>query len=347
MLAGGLWKDSGPNSFGGKRMRLLIIGGTRFLGRALVDGALAAGHEVTLFNRGQSNPGLYGDIEQIHGDRDGGLGALDGRQWDAVIDTCGYVPRIVRASADYLANAVEHYTFISSMSVYAEPLPQGLDESGQVGVIPDETVEEITGETYGPLKALCEQTVSSAMGGRALHIRAGLIVGPHDLSDRFTYWPARVARGGRVLAPNSPDYAVQFIDVRDLAQWILLATEARLTGPFNVTGPREPLPLGRLLETCRQVSGSDTAFTWVDDAFLLAHEVAPYAELPLWVPSEYGGFNAFSIDKALAAGLAFRPVADTVRDTLEWAMGRPADYTWRNGLSAEREAMLLQEWGTN
>jgi 2'-hydroxyisoflavone reductase len=325
-------------------MDLLIIGGTRFLGRALVDEALAAGHSLTLFNRGQSNPDLYPDVEQLHGDRDGGLGVLSGRRWDAVIDTCGYFPRVVRDAAEFLAGAVEHYTFISTMSVYAEPLAVGRDEAGPVGTLADETVEEITGETYGPLKALCERAATEGMGGRALHVRAGLIVGPHDQSDRFTYWPARVARGGEVLAPVSPDYGVQFIDVRDLARWTLAATAARLTGPYNVTGPRRPLPMGQLLATCREVAGSDARFTWVDEPFLLAHAVEPYTELPLWVPAEYDGFNAFNIDKALAAGLTFRPIADTVRATLEWATGRPADYQWRNGLPAEREAGLLNEW---
>jgi 2'-hydroxyisoflavone reductase len=287
---------------------------------------------------------LYPEIEQIHGDRDGGLDALSNRRWEAAIDTCGYAPRIVRASAEFLAGVVDHYTFISSLSVYAEPLLAGTDESGPLRTLADETVEEITAETYGPLKALCEQATTEAMDGRALLVRAGLIVGPHDLSDRFTYWPTRIARGGEVLVPDSPDYPVQFIDARDLARWILTAIEVRHTGPYNVTGPREPLPLGRLFETCREVAGSDAQFTWVDEAFLTAHEIAPFTELPLWVPSEYGGFNAFSIDKALAADLTFRPAAETVRDTLDWANSRPADYVWRNGLSAEKEAMLLAEW---
>ena len=325
-------------------MKLLIIGGTRFLGRALVDEALAQGHEVTLFNRGQSNPDLYPEIERLRGDRDGGLDALAGRRWDAAIDTCGYVPRVVGASAAFLADAIEHYTFISSMSVYAEPLLPNAGEDAPVGVLADESVEEITGESYGPLKALCERAASEAMGGRVLLVRSGLIVGPHDGSDRFTYWPVRVARGGEVLAPGTPDYGVQFIDVRDLAEWTLRATAGRLTGPYNVTGPARPLPFGHLLATVRDLTGGDATFTWVDDDFLVAHEVSPYTELPLWVPAEYGGFNAFGIDKALAAGLSFRPVEETVRDTLAWAATRPADYVWRNGLPAEREAELLREW---
>ena len=325
-------------------MKLLIIGGTRFLGRALVDEAQAGGHEITLFNRGQSNPALFPSVEQIRGDRDGGLAALAGRRWDAVIDTCGYVPRIVRDSAAFLAGAVDHYTFISSMSVYAGPFPAGLDESGAVGVITDETIEEITGETYGPLKALCESAATDAMGGRALHVRAGLIVGPYDQSDRFTYWPVRIARGGEVIAPQSPDYGVQFIDVRDLARWILLATTNKLSGPYNVTGPGRPLPLGLLFDACRAIAGSDARFTWVDEAFLTSNDVVPFTEMPLWVPAEFGGFNAFNIDKALSAGLTYRPFAETARDTLEWALQRPGDYTWRNGLSTEREAALLAKW---
>ncbi len=324
-------------------MKLLIIGGTRFLGRALVDEGLAAGHELTLFNRGRSDPELYSQVEQIHGDRDGELGVLGGRRWDVVIDTCGYVPRIVRASTEFLAEAVEHYTFISSLSVYADPIPANLDESGKVGVLTDESIEEITGETYGPLKARCETAASEAMDGRALHVRAGLIVGPHDQSDRFTYWPSRIARGGEVLAPVGPDFGVQFIDVRDLARWILSATESRLTGPYNVTGPQPPLPIGALLTACREVAGSDARFTWVSEAFLLEHEVAPFTELPLWIPAASDGFNAFNIDKALAAGLAFRPVVDTARDTLAWA-SRRSGHVWRNGLTPEREAQLLEAW---
>ncbi|HOU41349.1 MAG TPA: epimerase [Promineifilum sp.] len=327
-------------------MELLIIGGTRFLGRALVDEARVAGHTVTLFNRGRSNPALYPDVEQLHGDRDGGLAALAGRRWDAAIDTCGYVPRVVRAAAEFLAPAIDHYTFISTMSVYAEPLAEGTDEAAPVGTIPDESIEEITGGSYGPLKALCERAATEAMDGRALHVRSGLIVGPHDASDRFSYWPARVARGGEVLAPVSPDYGVQFIDVRDLAAWTLRATAARLTGAYNVTGPERPLPIGRLLDAARDLTGSDARFTWVPDDFLTAHDVGPYVELPLWVPADAGGFNSFNINRALAAGLTFRPVTETIADTLAWLATRPDDTVWRAGLTAEREAQLLAEWHT-
>lgn len=327
-------------------MKLLVIGGTRFLGRAIVNFALAAGHEVTLFNRGQSNPDLFdSEVEALVGDRDGGLAVLDGRSWDAVIDTCGYFPRLVRDSAEKLKDAVDHYTFISSLSVYSDNSQVGQDESSPVGTIEDETVEEITGETYGPLKVLCEQAASQVMGEkRALYVRAGLIVGPHDMSDRFTYWPARVARGGEVLAPDSPEKRVQFVDVRDLAAWTVRATEARLYGPYNATGPDGRLTMGQVLQTCRDVSGSDARFTWVSEPFLLENEVGPYVEMPLWVPTEYAGFDSFNCQKAIDAGLTFRPLRETVRDTLAWQATRPADYQWRGGLTPEREAALLEKW---
>ncbi|MCB9420918.1 MAG: epimerase [Ardenticatenaceae bacterium] len=325
-------------------MRLLIIGGTRFLGRALVDAALAAGHEVTLFNRGQSNPGLYPDLEHLQGNRDGGLDVLKGRQWDVVIDTCGYIPRVVRASAEMLATAVDHYVFISTISVYADFSIIGIDEQSPVGTLADESVEEITGDTYGPLKVLCEQAVDVAMGMRSLHVRSGLIVGPHDPTDRFTYWPVRVARGGEVLAPGNPDQAIQFIDVRDIAQWTIKAAEQRLTGPYNVVGPAERLNMHTLLETCQTVSQSDARWTWCSDKFLLENEVAPFSELPLWVPAEMAGMEMVNCAKAMAAGLRIRPLTTTIRDTLNWHATRPSDHSWRAGLTAEREAELLDAW---
>lgn len=325
-------------------MKLLILGGTRFLGRALVEAALAAEHDVTLFNRGQSGPDLFPNLERLQGDRDGGLAPLVGRRWDAVIDTCGYIPRLVRASAERLAAAVGHYTFISTISVYADQATIGIDEQSPLGTIAEETVEEITGETYGPLKVLCEQAADAAMGGRALHVRSGLIVGPHDPTDRFTYWPYRAAKGGDILAPGDPDQPVQFIDVRDIAAWTICATEQRLTGPYNVTGPQQRLTMREVLTDCQQVSQSDAAFTWVSEAFLLKHEVAAYSEMPLWVPADHAGFGTVNCAKANGTGLKVRPLPDTIRDTLAWLNTRPADYEWRGGLTPEREAALLQQW---
>ena len=329
-------------------MKILILGGTRFLGRAAVEAALERGHEITLFNRGQSNPELFPDVEKISGDRDSDLSPLKNRKWDAVIDTCGYVPRLVRKSAEALADSVDHYTFISTISVYADSHKIGTVEEDEVGKLTDETVEEITGESYGPLKALCEQAVEEVMPGRVLTIRPGLIVGRYDPTDRFTYWPLRVARGGEVLAPDSPDYKIQVIDVRDLVEWNLRLVEAGVTGIFNGTGPEKPFTLGELLHTSREVSGSDATFTYVPEGFLLEKEVAPWMELPMWIPSnmdELGqGLMQVNVEKSVASGLTFRPLKDTVQDTLEFVKTLPADHTWRAGLSAEKESAVLKAW---
>ena len=331
-------------------MKLLILGGTVFLGRALVSAALAAGDEVTLFNRGRHNPELYPAIEKLRGDREAGaagLAALGGRHWDAAIDTNGYLPRIVAESARALAGAVEHYTFISSISVFGDLSQHGADESAPVGTLADPTVETISGETYGPLKALCEQAAEAAMPGRALIIRPGLIVGPHDPTDRFTYWPVRMARGGEVLAPGRPGWPTQIIDVRDLAEWTLQMVRRRATGIFNATGPAEPLPFGYVLEAGKAVSASDAQVTWVGEQFLLDQGVQPWSELPLWVPEldpSMAGFNSVNCSRAIEHGLTFRPLAQTIADTLAWHAGRPADHEWRAGLSAAREAELLSAW---
>ncbi len=322
-------------------MKLLIIGGTVFLGRHLVDTARAGGHELTLFNRGRSNPDLFVDVEQIRGDRAGDLARLSGRHWDAVIDTCGYVPRIVRASARALANAVERYVFISSLSALADPDSPNLDENAPVESLEDPKVEEVTGPTYGGLKALCEETVETELPGRALNIRPGLIVGPHDPSDRFTYWATRIARGGEVLAPGAPGDPVQIIDARDLAHFVLLGIEEALAGIYHATGPSPPTTMGALLDACRDALGSDASFVWASDEFLRDNEVTPYTEMPLWVAGS-SGFNAVNIDKAVAAGLRTRDVAETVRDTAEWRQNSPGPM--RAGLSPEGEAELMRLW---
>lgn len=330
-------------------MRLLLLGGTRFLGRALVDAALAAGHDVTLFNRGMSNPDLFPELGLIRGDRDGGLAGLEGGRWDAVVDTCGYFPRVVRASAEFLARLVGHYVFISTLSVYADPSESGVDEQSPLAQIEDETVEVIDGDTYGPLKALCEKAVTEAMADdatseRALLVRSGLIVGPHDPSDRFTYWPYRVSAGGEVLAPGKPSAPVQFIDVRDIAEWVIRSVDSGLVGAYNVAGPDYNLTMAAVLDSCIQVSQSEATFTWVSDTFLSENDVAAYTEMPLWLPADYAGLATVNCDKAMRAGLLFRPLEETVADTLEWHASRPQDHQWRAGLSAEREAALLQKW---
>jgi 2'-hydroxyisoflavone reductase len=327
-------------------MRVLILGGTVFLGRHLVEAAQARGHQVTLFNRGQHNADLFPEVEKLRGDRDGGLDVLRGRRWDAAVDTCGYVPRLVRDATTVLADAVDHYTFISSISVFRDFKVVGMDESAPVATLDDPTVEEVTGEAYGALKALCEQAAEVAMPGRVLVVRPGLIVGPHDPTDRFTYWPARVAAGGEVLAPGSPDWPVQFIDVRDLAEWTIRLIESRATGIYNATGPDYRLGMGPFLEACIAVSGANARLTWVGEEYLLGAGVAPWSDLPLWVPEgeDYAGFARVDCGKAIAAGLTFRPLAQTIRDTLAWDAARPHDDPPRAGISREREAELLRGW---
>jgi 2'-hydroxyisoflavone reductase len=335
-------------------MRILFLGGTKFLGRHAVGAALARGHEVTLFNRGRENPDLFPEAERLRGDRDGGLGALVGREWDAVIDTCGYVPRVVRQSARLLADKVGLYVFVSSVSVYAD-FTKPRDEGGPVGVVPDESVEEVTGETYGPLKFLCERAVEEALPGRAVSVRAGLIVGPHDPTNRFGYWIRRVARGGEVLAPGDPARRIQLVDARDLGEWMVLTAERRQAGVFNAVGPDYPLTMGEFLGVCREVSRSDARITWVGEDFLLANGVEPWGHLPLWLASSDERFRFFlevEAGRARAAGLTFRPLAETVRDTLAWQRGQGEiaaapkagvpvpDQT----LTPERERELLRLW---
>ncbi|RPI30992.1 MAG: NAD-dependent epimerase/dehydratase family protein [Chloroflexota bacterium] len=328
-------------------MDILILGGTVFLGRAIVEAALKRGHNITLFNRGRSNPGLFPEVQRLFGDRSEDVWPLQGRSWDAAIDTSGYVPRVVRMSAEALADEVGHYTFISSLSVYSNVEKAGIDEDGPLGTLENPSVEEITGETYGPLKVACEQVVQEVMAERDLIIRPGLIVGPFDPTDRFTYWPYRVAHGGEVLAPGRPARQVQFIDVRDLAEWTIRLVETQQTGVYNATGPERSPSMQELLDTCIDASASDARFTWVSESFLEEHKVGPWMEMPLWVPESdpsNAGFFAFSSARARSAGLTFRPVAETVRATLGWLPQRPADKPWRAGISPQREAELLAAW---
>jgi 2'-hydroxyisoflavone reductase len=332
-------------------MKLLILGGTHFLGRALVDAAQAREHEITLFHRGRTSPEAFPDVEHVHGDREHGLAPLAGRAWDAVIDTSGYLPSVVGRNARALADAVGHYTFVSTVSVYADHSVPGGDESRPVAQMPEDAREELTGPTYGPMKALSERAVDEAFPGRALHVRPGLIVGPHDPTDRFTWWARRIARGGEVLAPGNPDAAVQFIDVRDLAEWMIRLSEARHTGVLHVTGPAQPLTLGKTLEAMRQVTDSDARLTWVDESFLLEHGVTPFSDMPLWVPAGADGFLAIDISRALATGLTFRPLPDTIIATLKWDRSTPADARPKKaglsisaGITPEREQELLASW---
>ncbi len=314
-------------------MRVLVLGGTKFLGRAVAEAALAAGHELTLFNRGETNPELFPEAEKLRGNRDGDLTALEGRSWDAVIDPSGFVPRVVRASAELLRDS-GHYTFVSSCSVYPSFAEPATEES-PVATVEDESTEAVE-EHYGALKALCEGVVEDVFPGRALQVRAGLIVGPHDPTGRFTYWPHRVARGGEVLVPGEPERPVQFIDVRDLGEWIVRSAEAGLTGTLNAISP--PFPVADLLASLP----GEATFTHVDEAWLVERDVGQWMELPLWIDTgnpEWRRFMETDVSKAVAAGLAFRPLDETARGTLE-----EASLVDGVGLTPEREADLLAAW---
>jgi 2'-hydroxyisoflavone reductase len=328
-------------------MRLLVLGGTVFLGRHFVEQALAAGHELTLFNRGRSNPDLFADrpgLTSIQGDRDGGLDALGDADWDAVIDPSGYLPRVVGASAELLADRCERYVFISTISVYAGFAPPGPDEDSTLAELEDEGTEVVDGETYGGLKVLCERAVESALPGRTLIPRPGLIVGPNDPTDRFSYWPLRVARGGEILAPGRPESPVQVIDVRDLCAWILRLVEGKATGIFNATGPATTMTLGGLLDSCREAIGSSCKVTWVDDPFIEEQGLSPFQDLPCWVPAAMEGMEQADLTRALAAGLTCRPLVETIRDTLAWRRPDMTSRPLKAGLSAERELELLAAW---
>lgn len=334
-------------------MKILILGGTRFLGRFLAETALQKGHEVTLFNRGKSDPNLFPEAEKLTGDRDGQLEALKGRTWDAVIDTSGYLPWQVKDSAELLRDATGHYTFISSASVYAELEEPGIDENHAVGQLAAEKVEELKGMDaaqaigahYGELKVLCEQEVERAFSERSLIIRPGLIVGPYDFTDRFNYWVNRMKKGGEVLAPGRRDKEVQFIDVRDLAEWIVKLVEDQETGTFNATGPEAKLTMEQFLEGCKSAVGSDAELVWVDEHFLLGHGVAGWSDMPLWIPDEenMAGFLTVDSGKALRAGLTFRPLSDTVRDTLAWEAARTVSER-KAGLDPQKEKAVLEDW---
>jgi 2'-hydroxyisoflavone reductase len=324
-------------------MKILILGGTGFLGPKIVEAARARGHVLTLFNRGKTNPGLFPDIEKLHGDRDGDLKSLEGRSWDAVVDTSGYVPRIVTMSASLLAPSVKQYVFISTISVFAQGIKPGTAEDGPLETTPDETSEEVR-KYYGALKALCEKAAEKAMPGRVWNIRPGLIVGPGDDTDRYTYWPVRVAKGGEVLAPGDGSDGVQYIDARDLGDWIVLGIERNLSGIYTATGPAKRLSMKQFLDGTKKGVGGDARFTWVSAEFLEKNEVAPWSDLPVWVPG--AGITQLNNAKAVGAGLMFRPVATTAKDTLAWHKTRPQDRRGKlqAGISEEREKELLAAW---
>ena len=333
----------------GRRLKILVLGGTAFLGPAIVDNALARGHEVTLFNRGRTNPHLYPDLEKIQGDRKVSHDALRGRRWDLVIDTSGYYPRVVREAAAALAGNIGQYIFVSTISVYADFSVKGLNEKSPVATVEDETTEEVTAQTYGALKALCEQAAEAAFPGRTCNIRPGLIVGPRDRSDRFTYWPVRIARGGEVLVPDRPETVTQIIDVRDLGEYIVRCAEQQICGTFNCTSPSGELTMGEIFETCKRVSASDASFVYADGDWLEEQDVHAWSDMPVWSPLEgpEAGHPFIDVRRALATGLVFRPLSETVRDTLDWwatVSQERRDKPMRAGLTAERETEVLALW---
>jgi 2'-hydroxyisoflavone reductase len=329
-------------------LRILILGGTGFIGPHQVRYALARGHAVTLFNRGRTNPHLFPEVEKLRGDRDGDLEALKGREWDAVIDNSASIPRRVRDSAQLLEDAVGQYLYISTLSVYQGFPEPGMDETAPVRTIDDPTIEEVTGRTYGALKALCEREAQRAFPGRATIVRPGLIVGPGDRTDRWTYWPVRIDRGGEVLAPGDPTDLVRYIDARDLAEWCVHMLERREPGVYNAVGPRSHLSVAGMLYGIRAITSVAVSFTWVNADFLAERDVRPWSHMPAWLPPRDGneGYGSISRARAIEKGLSFRPLAVTAQDTLEWWKSLPEERRSRPraGLSAEREAEVLAAW---
>ena len=330
------------------RKHLLILGGTGFLGPATVEAALARGHQVTLFNRGRTRPGLFPNLETLIGDRDPqkgeGLNALRNRKWDAVVDNSGHFPRMVAASAKLLAPNAAQYIFVSSISAYADNSIEGQDETANLATTSDPMVEWVTGQTFGPLKVLCERAAAAVFGGRTTIVRPGYIVGPDDPSGRFTYWPVRMARGGDVLAPGAPSDPVQIIDVHDLGEWLVILIEQETMGTYNAVGPTDRLAWGDLLEACRTAAGGEASLVWVPGERIRCEAEDVF---PIWAPylGETRGFHTWSNARAVNAGLKFRPYADTVADTLRWYRGQPeGGRTKLAGPAESQEAELLANW---
>ncbi|KGQ17818.1 NAD dependent epimerase/dehydratase [Lysobacter dokdonensis DS-58] len=338
----------------GEPMSILVLGGTGFLGPHFVEAARKSGHKLTLFNRGKTNPerfagDQYDDIEQLQGDRKTDMKALDNRRtWDAVLDTSAYIPADVARSTRLLGDRVGQYLLVSTISVYAKMDTPNQDESAPVAQLPNPNVTEVTGETYGGLKALCETAALKEMPGKVTIVRPGLIVGPGDNTDRFTYWPARADRGGEILAPGSASDPTQFIDVRDLAAFLLHLLDQKTMGTFNADAPAGKLTMGELLAASQRAAGKTSTVTWVPADFLEKHDVSAWQDMPVWIPpvGEYAGFGRVSSAKAQAAGLAYRPLDATTADTLAYWRALPGERRAnpKAGLSMAREAEVLQAW---
>jgi len=329
-------------------LRILILGGTGFIGPHMVSEALRRGHDVTLFNRGRTNDKLFPDLVTLIGDRDNGLDSLKGHSWDVVVDNSGYVPRHVADSARLLASAASHYVYVSTISVYAS-LATPINEDAPLARIEDESVEEITNETYGPLKALCEKRAAREFGEDRLAIlRPTYICGPGDRTDRYTYWPARTLRGGEMIWPGTPADKIQIIDVRDLANFTIDICENRTVGTFNTCSPGGSFNMGDLLEDSLAVTAADMTPVWVDYDFILSQDTGEGNSFPIWSPPlpEHAGSADVSGERALAQGLENRPTRETARDTVTWWKTLPAERTekMRAGLSPDIETKLLEAW---
>ena len=321
-------------------MNLLIIGGTVFLGRHLVSEALARGHRVTTLNRGTVTLPEQEAVEKLIADRENNLDILSGREFDAVIDTCGYKPKSVRKSANILKDSVGCYAFISTISVYGEFPAPGIKEDDPIKHTPSGSEGD-----YGTLKADCESALADCMPATSLIVRPGLIVGPYDPTDRFTYWPSRIAHGGTVLAPGRPERTLQFIDVRDLSDWILRLIENNERGIFVGDGPENLLTMSDFLQTCERTVGNNCDFAWKDDQHLVKFGVKPWVELPLWLPDSLAGYSGvmqMDCRKAFASGLKTRPLSETIADTLAWDQTRDPSEERKAGISRDREREILK-----
>ncbi len=332
-----------------KKLNILVLGGTGFLGPHTVRAALAQGHNVTLFNRGRTNPNLFKELETIKGDRNtDDIKKLAGKKFDAVIDTSAYYPRSVNMAMEVLKDNIDQYLFVSTISVYANWGKKGMDESTAVGTIDDPKTEEVTGTSYGPLKALCEQAAEKHMPGKVSVIRPGLIVGPGDKTDRFTYWPARVAKGGDVLAPGDGSDFIQYIDVRDLGEWMVYCLDHKVTGIYNAQSNGGDIKMKQLLDSCVKNINPKANLVWVPTPFLQEHEVAPWQEMPVWIPAEgdYAGAGTMSSKKAYSNGLKERSIDVVVKDCFDWFKTLPKERQakLRAGISAEKETKVLAAW---
>ena len=334
-------------------MKILILGGTGFIGPHQVEYAMSRGHTVTLFNRGQTNPGLFPNVEKLIGDRNApngeGYASLKGRTWDVVIDNPTQIPRWVREAGEALKNSAQKYVFVSTLSTYKSRAKIGMNEADDAMLnAPAAPDAEPPKAAYGALKVRCEMDAKAVWGDRTLIVRPGLIVGPGDLTDRFSYWPIRVEQGGEILSPGTPDDPVAFIDQRDLTEFMIRLCEANATGTYNVVGPRRMLTISEMLYGCKAVTTSDARFTWVDADFVLANKLRPYTDLPVWVPprGESEGWARMDTTKAKNAGLTFRPLADTARDTLAYyhAQTPERQAALKAGLTPEREKEVLAAW---